>query len=59
MTMFYDELKHYDWDDTTRRIAAKTARDVEVALGKEHDGRRFHGSDLAGPEPPILSRWRG
>lgn len=34
--MFYDELKHYDWDDTTRRIAAKTARDVEVALGKEH-----------------------
>ncbi len=34
--MFYDELKQYDWNDTTRAIASKTARDVEIALGKEH-----------------------
>ncbi len=34
--MFYDEIKKYDWDDTTRCIMAKTARDVEIALGKEH-----------------------
>ena len=33
--MFSDELKQYDWDETTSRIAAKTARDVEAALGKE------------------------
>jgi len=33
--MFYDEIKKYDWDDTTRCIASKTARDVEIALGKE------------------------
>lgn len=30
--MFYDELKKYDWDATTRAIAAKTAADVERAL---------------------------
>lgn len=34
--MFYDELKHYDWDDTSLAIASKTSRDVEIALGKEH-----------------------
>ncbi len=34
--MFYDELKQYNWNDTTRAIASKTARDVEIALGKEH-----------------------
>lgn len=34
--MFSEELKQYSWDDTTRCIAAKTARDVESALGKEH-----------------------
>lgn len=34
--MFYDEIKQYDWDDTTRCIASKTARDVEIALGKEN-----------------------
>ncbi|MDE6315333.1 MAG: radical SAM protein, partial [Muribaculaceae bacterium] len=33
--MFSDELKQYDWDETTSRIAAKTARDVEAALGRE------------------------
>lgn len=36
--MFSDELLKYDWDDITRRIAAKTAADVETALGKEHLG---------------------
>lgn len=34
--MFYDEIKQYNWDETTRAIASKTARDVEIALGKEH-----------------------
>ena len=34
--MFYDELKHYDWDRTTAEIAAKTAADVERALSKQH-----------------------
>jgi 2-iminoacetate synthase len=34
--MFYDELKHYDWDETTAAIASKTAADVEAALTREH-----------------------
>ncbi len=34
--MFYEELKKYSWDDTTREIASKTAADVERALAKEH-----------------------
>lgn len=34
--MFYDEIKYFDWEDTTRCIASKTARDVEIALGKEN-----------------------
>ncbi|MCM1504694.1 MAG: 2-iminoacetate synthase ThiH [Muribaculum sp.] len=34
--MFYDEIKKYSWDDTTRCIASKTGRDVEIALDKEH-----------------------
>lgn len=34
--MFYDELKNYDWDETSREIASKTSRDVEIALSKEH-----------------------
>ena len=32
--MFSDELLKYDWDETTARIASKTAADVERALGK-------------------------
>ncbi|MDE6764679.1 MAG: radical SAM protein, partial [Duncaniella sp.] len=34
--MFYDELQKYSWDDTTRFIQSRTARDVETALSKEH-----------------------
>lgn len=34
--MFYDEIKQYSWDETTRAITSKTARDVEIALSKEH-----------------------
>lgn len=34
--MFSDEIKRYDWDDTTRAINSKTVRDVEIALSKEH-----------------------
>lgn len=34
--MFSDEIKRYDWNDTTRAINSKTARDVEIALSKEH-----------------------
>lgn len=33
--MFSDELKKYDWDDTTARIMSMTAADVERALAKE------------------------
>lgn len=33
--MFSDEIRQYDWDDTTRAISTKTAKDVEVALSKE------------------------
>lgn len=41
--MFSAYLKeHYDWDETTRTIAAMTAADVERALAKEHlDDRDF------------------
>ena len=41
--MFSVYLKeHYDWDETTRTIAAMTAADVERALAKEHlDDRDF------------------
>ena len=31
--MFSSELEKYDWDATTARILAKTAADVERALG--------------------------
>ncbi|MCH5221135.1 MAG: 2-iminoacetate synthase ThiH [Muribaculaceae bacterium] len=33
--MFSEEIKKYDWDDTTRQIASKTSADVERALRKE------------------------
>lgn len=34
--MFSEELKKYDWQDTTDRIASKTAADVERALRAKH-----------------------
>lgn len=34
--MFSEELRQYDWDATTADIAAKTPRDVEAALRKQH-----------------------
>lgn len=34
--MFFDEIQLYDWDDTTRCISSKTAKDVEIALSKQH-----------------------
>lgn len=34
--MFSEELQKIDWDETTKRIASKTAHDVEVALSKEN-----------------------
>lgn len=34
--MFSEELDRYSWEDTTRRIYAKTAADVEAALRKSH-----------------------
>lgn len=33
--MFYDELKRYDWDETTRAIMSMSDHDVQVALKKE------------------------
>ena len=34
--MFSEELKKYDWEEMTRRIASMTSADVERALSKEH-----------------------
>lgn len=34
--MFSEELKKYDWDETTAKIAAKTDSDVRRALAREH-----------------------
>ncbi|MDE6467567.1 MAG: 2-iminoacetate synthase ThiH, partial [Muribaculaceae bacterium] len=34
--MFSEELEKYSWEETTSRIAAKTAADVERALAKKH-----------------------
>ena len=34
--MFSDELEKYDWDETGRFIASRTASDVRAALRKEH-----------------------
>lgn len=34
--MFSEELLKYDWDETTQRIASKTAADVERALSNPH-----------------------
>lgn len=34
--MFSTELERYPWEETTRRIYAKSARDVEAALNKEY-----------------------
>ncbi|MDE6248856.1 MAG: 2-iminoacetate synthase ThiH [Paramuribaculum sp.] len=34
--MFYDELKKYNWQETSERIKSKTAADVEAALSKTH-----------------------
>ena len=34
--MFSEELKKYDWDETTAKIASKTDSDVRRALSKEH-----------------------
>lgn len=34
--MFSEELAKYDWEETTRRIAGKTAADVERAICKQH-----------------------
>lgn len=34
--MFSEELAKISWEETTERIAAKTATDVERALRREH-----------------------
>lgn len=40
--MFSEELQKYDWDETTARIMAMTAADVERALSRQHlDDRDF------------------
>lgn len=36
MTMFSDELKKYDWDETTRFILSRGENDVKRALSKEN-----------------------
>lgn len=34
--MFYDEIKKYNWEETTHAISQKTSHDVERALSKDH-----------------------
>lgn len=36
--MFSEELKNYDWEETTAAIMSKTAADVETALSRKHPG---------------------
>ena len=49
--MFSDYLaKHYDWDETTARIQAMTAADVERALAKE----RLSDTDFMALISPCL-----
>ena len=52
--MFYDEIKKYDWNDTTRCIASKTARDVEIALGKEQIEKECQAIRQLGPFENLL-----
>ncbi len=34
--MFSNEISHYSWEDVTKCIASKQAKDVEIALSKSH-----------------------
>lgn len=36
--MFSEELKNYDWEESTAAIMSKTAADVETALSRKHPG---------------------
>ncbi len=49
--MFSDELKNYDWAETTARIASKTAADVERALA----ARRLTDDDFMALVSPAAA----
>ncbi|MDE5643360.1 MAG: 2-iminoacetate synthase ThiH [Muribaculaceae bacterium] len=52
--MFSDELKKYSWTETTERIMAMTAADVERALRKQHlDDHDFMALVSPAAEPYI------
>lgn len=54
--MFSEELKKYDWDATTREIASMTARDVEIALSKQHLDVRDFMALISPAAVPYLER---
>lgn len=49
--MFSDELEKISWEETTRRINAKTDADVRRALSKEHCDVEVYGTHLTGCRP--------
>lgn len=58
--MFSDEIKQYDWDEITERIASKTDMDVRRALAKQHcDIDDFMALISPAAEPSMVagSRW--
>lgn len=54
--MFSDELKKYDWAATTAAISAKTAADVERALGRERRDINDFMALISPAAAPYLER---
>ena len=54
--MFSEELKQYDWEETTRQIASKTTADVLRALGKSHCNIEDFMALLSPAAEPYLER---
>ena len=54
--MFSEELKQYDWEETTRQIATKTTADVLRALGKSHCNIEDFMALLSPAAEPYLER---
>ena len=54
--MFSEELKQYDWEETTRQIATKTTADVLRALGKSHCNIEDFMALLSRAAEPYLER---
>ncbi len=59
--MFSEELSQYSWEETTERIMAKRATDVETALGKQRltiDDFMALVSPAAAPYLEVMARLR-